>query len=145
MMEYIGKEVTTKKGKIVVPVIVHHDVKEKAMDDILTTERNTGPLLHLFFTKGTFEASHIAGDSEQVDTQAYDVMLALMIYIAAFFVFHVSFGDHGQFLGFFQQALFSVPYTEGKKGTGFNEMYKKFDDAMQTLQEDAKYKKPRAR
>ena len=144
MMEYIAKEITTKKGKINVPVIVHTDVKEKAMDDILATEANTAPLLHLFFNKGTFESAHIAGDTEQVDTQAYDVMLALMIYIAAFFVFDVGFGIHGPFLGFFQQALFSVPYTEGKKGTAFKDMYQKFDDAMQKLQEDARYKKPRA-
>ena len=141
ILEYIAKEVGTRKGKSAFPVLVHHDVKEKAMDDILSTEANTAPLLHLFFKRGIFESSHIAGDSEQVDTQAYNVMLALMIYIASFFVFCVGFGDHAQFLGFFQQALFSVPYTEGVKSKGFQETIKKFDEAMETLREDVKYKK----
>ena len=140
-MEYIAKEVGTKKAKWPMPVLLHYDVKEKDMDDILSTESNTAPLLHLFFKRGHFESSHIAGDSEQVDTQAYNVMIALMIYIALFFVFCVGFGEHSQFLGFFQQALFCVPYTESVKSKGFQEQIKKFDMAMETLTQDAKYKK----
>ena len=112
---YIGHEVTMKRGKSVksiVPILKHDNVKEKDMKDILSSEENSTPWLHLFFTNNVFITAHVARDKHEINLQAGDVMLALLVYISCFFVYRVGYGkEYCQYLSFFQQALIGIPYT----------------------------------
>ena len=147
MLMYTGDEVAMKRGKSVksiVLIVKHENVKEKDMKDILSSEANSTPWLHLFFRNNVFETAHVAGDKHEIDLQAGDVILALFVYRSCFFVYRVGYGEeYCQFLGFLKQALMGKPYTgnEGAKGQGFLETIKKFDKRMESLKEEAQFKK----
>ena len=66
---------------------------EKEVEDISTTLPNTAPFLYVLFDKQRkFEMGHMVGDSNVVDLWAKDVVIAVMNYIACFFVFNIRFG-----------------------------------------------------
>ena len=89
MLMYIGDEVTMKRGKSVKSIVLilkDDNVKVKDMKDILSSEANSTPWLHLFFRNNVFEKAHVAGDKYEIHLKAGDVMLALLVYVSCFFV-----------------------------------------------------------
>ena len=147
MLMYIGDEVAMKRGKSVKSIVLilkYDNLKEKDMKDILFSEANSTPWLHLFFRNNVFKTAHVACDKHEIDLQAGDVILTLLVYISCFFVYRVGYGkEYCQFLGFFQQAIKGRPYAgnEGAKSQDFLETIKKFDKHMESLKEEAQFKK----
>ena len=89
-----------------------------------------------------FLTAHVAGDKHEIDLQAGDVILALFVYRSCFFVYRVGYGEeYCQFLGFLKQACKLYTGNEGAKGQGFLETIKKFDKHMESLKEEAQFKK----
>ena len=117
ILEYVGLEVGYKRGKggkSDVPLSMFCGKDEGEVEDITTTLPNTVPFLYLFFDKQRkFEMGHVAGDRHVVDLQANKIVVAVMNYIACFFVLNIGFGR-----GFFQQVFFQLPtQREGKATT----------------------------
>ena len=135
ILEFVGLKVGYRKGKSVnsdVPMNMFCGKDETEIEDKTTTLPNTAPFLYLFFDKNKkFEMAHITGDKHVIDLQANDIVIAVMNYIACFFVFNIGFGrEFSQCLGFFQQVFFQLPYAEGEKSNMFIENMKRFDNAM---------------
>ena len=64
----VGDEVAMKRGKSVksiVPILKHDNVKEKDKKDILSSEANSTPWLHLFFRNNVFKTAHVAGNKHE--------------------------------------------------------------------------------
>ena len=65
-----------------------------------------------------------------------------MAYISCFFVFSIGYGRQlSQFLGFFQQAFWGVPYTEGQNTSGFVEYIKNIAQTSEKIEKDSGFKK----
>ena len=146
ILEFVGLELGYRKGKSVncdIPMNMFCGKDETEIEDITTTLPNTAPFLYSFFNKNKkFEMAHIASNKHVVDPQANNIVIAVMNYIACFFVFNIGFGrEFSQCLGFFQQVFLQLPYTEGGKSNMFIENMKIFDNAMKNIAEGAQYKK----
>ena len=114
------------------------------MDDVTSTLGNTSPTLYLFFGRtGAFEFGRIAGDRQVIDCKCNEVHLAVMTFISTFFVFHLGYPkDFKHFLGFLQQTLLGIPYSQkGEEKKNCENFIMKVEDAMEKIAEDAKFKR----
>lgn len=142
IIDFIATEVAPRKmKKVTTPVFVCSDVEAEEVEDVTSSLANTSPCLYLFFTKnGAFEFARIAGDRNVIDCKCNDVELAVLTFIASFFVFHVGYPtDYKHLLGFLQQTLLMVPYVE--KGEERKNFLMKVDGAMEEMAESCKFKK----
>ena len=146
IINFVADKVGYKKGrglKSGIPISVHYGLNEDEIEDAVTTLPNSAPVLFLMFTEGkSFDCAIVGGDRQQIDLECNDIVLSMMNFVACFFVFNVGFTrDFCQFLGFFQQCLFKIPYTESKKSSGFKDLIVELEKELCNMEEDKKFKR----
>ena len=154
VLEFIVNEVGVKKGRksqkqtkkiklssIDFPIIEKIGISGD-VEDYVTSVNNESPKLYLFFDSGgKFDVAEVAADKSILHLQANDVIYALVLFIAVYFVFHVGYPrNQSHFLGFLQVALLQIPY-DGHKSKGYTELIEKFDGEMEKLTEAKQFKK----
>jgi len=129
VIQYIEHETALVKGrgaKTKSIVQVHYDVGDKDIDSRCGSPEGQGPQLHVFVKDGHFDVAVIVADTIIINTQAMDIVQALLLLLATYFVFDLFYPrPYCQILGFLQQQVLDQLYS-GLKSQNFTSFVSRF-------------------
>jgi len=115
VIHFMESETGLRKGKgnMTMSILqVLYDIADSDIDDLLKSPAGQEPQLRVFVQDGHFDFACIVLDSVSIEAQATDVIQALLLLLATYFVFDLSYPrPYCQVLGFLQQYVLGQLYT----------------------------------
>ena len=94
-------------------------------------EKDEYPRLILYFQKNRFYNSVLVADGVKIETQAMDIPYAVVVLIAAYYVFNIEYPMWWQnFLGLLQHIVVEEKYKKASTSGTFGDKLDKIEDLM---------------